>query len=127
MDARGFFPTSKPELRQNQFGGTIGGPVVIPKLYNGKNRTFFFSNYEGLRIHQQQFGRYTLPTDAQRAGDFSHTATGAVFTGTIVDPTNGAPFPGNIIPANRVTSQSQNIFGFMPHVNTPGAVFNYQI
>lgn len=127
MDARGFFPTSKPELRQNQFGGTVGGPVYIPKLYNGKNRTFFFSNYEGLRIHQQQFGRYTLSTDAQRSGNFSQTATGAPFTGTIVDPTSGAPYAGNIIPASQITVQSQNILKFMPHINTPGTVFNYQI
>ena len=66
MDARGFFPTSKPKLRQNQFGGTIGGPVLIPKVYNGKDRTFFFSNYEGIRIRQETFGRFTLPTDEQR-------------------------------------------------------------
>ena len=67
--------TSKPKLRQNQFGGTVGGPVYIPKIYNGKDRTFFFSNYEGIRIRQEQFGRFTLPTDEQRAGNLSRTSS----------------------------------------------------
>ena len=73
MDARGFFPTSKPKLRQNQFGGTVGGPVYIPKLYNGKDRTFFFSNYEGLRIRQEAFGRFIVPTEAQKGGGATAT------------------------------------------------------
>ncbi len=127
MDARGFFPTSKPKLRQNQFGGTVGGPVYIPKLYDGRDKTFFFSNYEGIRIRQEQFGRFTLPTDEQRAGNLTRTAAGAPFTGTILDPTNGQPFPGNIIPGNRIAGQAQAVLGYFPHVNTPGEVFNYQI
>jgi hypothetical protein len=127
LDARGFFPTSKPKLRQNQFGGTVGGPVLIPKLYNGKDRTFFFSNYEGIRIRQEQFGRFTLPTDEQRSGDMRLTSAGAPFTGTVLDPSTGLPFPGNVVPTNRITSQSQNILNYFPRVNTPGQVFNYQI
>ncbi|HEU0120500.1 MAG TPA: TonB-dependent receptor [Bryobacteraceae bacterium] len=127
MDARGFFPTSKPKLRQNQFGGTIGGPVIIPKLYDGHNRTFFFSNYEGIRIRQEQFGRYTLPTDAQRAGDLSLTAAGAPNTTPVIDPLTGTAFPGNQIPANRIPAQSQAILKYFPRVNTPGQIFNYQI
>ncbi len=127
MDARGFFPTSKPKLRQNQFGGTVGGPVYIPKLYKGKDRTFFFSNYEGLRIRQEQFGSYIVPTDAQRNGDLSRTFSGAPFTGTIIDPGSGLPFAGNIVPANRITSQAKNLIGFLPQENKPGSLFNYQI
>src|SRR5581483_9102774 len=84
LDARGFFPASKPKLRQNQFGGTIGGPVYIPKLYNGKDRTFFFSNYEGIRIRQTQFGSFIVPTDDQRNGNLTRTSTGAPFTGTVI-------------------------------------------
>ena len=99
----GFFPTSKPKLRQNQFGGTFGGPVYIPKLYDGRNRTFFFSNYEGIRIRQEQFGRYTVPSDAQRGGDFSRTYTGAPYTGSGTGSSRSrTPFPGNIIPPNRI-------------------------
>src|SRR5579862_7322727 len=80
-------------------GGTVGGPVYLPKLYNGKNRTFFFSNYEGLRIRQQSFGSFIVPTDAQRAGDLSHSFAGALLATPILDPTNGVPFAGNSIPA----------------------------
>ncbi len=127
MDARGFFPSTKPKLRQNQFGGTVGGPVYIPKLYNGKDRTFFFSNFEGIRIRQEQFGRFTLPTDDQRSGNVSRTAAGAPAAAGIIDPTNGQPFAGNVVPAARITRQSQNILRYFPRVNKPGQVFNYEI
>ena len=54
MDARLFFATRKPPLRRNQFGANAGGPVWIPKLYNGRDKTFWFFNYEGLRLRQGQ-------------------------------------------------------------------------
>jgi outer membrane receptor protein involved in Fe transport len=56
---------------QNQFGGTFGGPVVIPHLYNGKNKTFFFANYEGFRLRQGAGLILSVPTQAMRNGDFS--------------------------------------------------------
>src|SRR5712691_8786240 len=127
MDARGFFPTSKPKLRQNQFGGTVGGPVYIPKLYRGKDHTFFFSNYEGLRIRQEQFGAFIVPTNAQRNGDLTRTFSGAAFTGTIIDPASGLPFVGNVIPSNRITAQAKNLISFLPQENKPGSIFNYQV
>lgn len=127
MDARGFFPTTKPKLRQNQFGGTVGGPVFIPKIYNGKDRTFFFSNYEGIRIRQEQFGRFIVPTEAQRTGNFTRTSAGAPFTGAVLDPQTGQAFAGNIIPANRISPQARNILRFWPQENTPGTLFNYQV
>ncbi|MCI0621657.1 MAG: TonB-dependent receptor [Acidobacteria bacterium] len=127
MDARGFFPTSKPKLRQNQFGGTVGGPVYLPKIYDGRNRTFFFSNYEGIRIRQEAFGRFIVPTEAQRAGDLSRTYAGDLNTGIVTDPVTGQPFTGNIIPASRITRQAKNIQAYYPGVNTPGGVFNYQV
>src|SRR5205823_1000207 len=81
--------------KQNQFGFTLGGPVVIPHVYNGKNRTFFFVDYEGLRIRQAQTLTSTVPTDAQRAGDFSSQLdlTQQVFN-TAPDPTLPTPVPG---------------------------------
>ncbi|MBM3774407.1 MAG: DUF1553 domain-containing protein, partial [Acidobacteria bacterium] len=126
MDARGFFPTSKPKLRQNQFGGAVGGPVYIPKLYNGRDRTFFFSNYEGIRIRQEQFGRFIVPTDEQRAGNLARDSQGRP-AAAVRDPRTGDPFPGNIIPADRITRQSRAILNYFPRVNTPGQVFNYQV
>src|SRR5581483_7580371 len=82
-------------FKQNQFGFTLGGPVVIPHVYNGKNRTFFFVDYEGLRVRQAQTLTSTVPTDAQRLGDFSSQLdlTQQVLN-TSPDPTLPTPFPG---------------------------------
>jgi hypothetical protein len=74
--------TPKPLLRQNQFGGDIGGPVILPR-YNGKNRTFFFFAYEGLRIHQEVLTITYVPTEAERNGDFSAIST------PLTDPISG--------------------------------------
>ncbi len=112
MNGRNFFATSIPELRQNQFGGTIGGPVYVPKVYNGKDKTFFFFNYEGLRGQTQALALDTTPSAAQRTGDLSLTQFGTKFTGTIVDPLTGVPFPGNIIPSSRIAPQAQKFCPF---------------
>lgn len=70
LDAKNFFDQTRPEYRQNQFGVTLGGPVKLPG-YDGHNRTFFFGDYEGLRVRQGQTQTSTVPTDAHKAGDFS--------------------------------------------------------
>src|SRR3954471_15738107 len=78
MDARNFFSpkgTAFPSFRLNQFGGSLGGPVVLPKMYNGTNRTFFFVHYEGFRRASQSLQLGNVPTVAMRRGDFSETPT----------------------------------------------------
>src|SRR5579885_303937 len=110
LDSRPYFAPGKTEYRQNQFGFTIGGPVLLPKVYNGRNRTFWFFNYEGNRIRQGNSSFLTIPTPAMIAGDLSKTLTGAPapqiynpYTGRVV---NGVvvrdPFPGNIIPSHLI-------------------------
>ena len=93
MDARNAFATQpdnsgriKPVLRYNQYGGTVGGPVYIPKLYNGKNKTFFFAGYEQWRFRNSELRFASVPTALQRNGDFSNTrdANGNLFP--IYDP-----------------------------------------
>ncbi len=84
LDAKGFLNTTRPQLNQNQFGGTFGGAIV-------KDRTFFFTSYEGRRIRSGQQGQLVnVPTTGQRGGDFSQifdpTGTMNAFTGNIVDP-----------------------------------------
>ncbi|HWB97393.1 MAG TPA: TonB-dependent receptor, partial [Bryobacteraceae bacterium] len=112
FDARNFFATSKPPLRRNQFGGSLGGPIV-------KNRTFFFMNYDGTRQTQRGVTNAIVPTTAQRAGDLSAFAA-------IKDPLTGAPFPGNLIPGSRITAVSQNLLAYWPMPNQPaGARNNY--
>lgn len=106
MDARNFFSpkgTAFPSFRLNQFGFSLGGPVVIPSLYNGKNKTFFFVDYEGYRRDAQQLLLGNIPTVLMRDGNFTETpaiydplTTRAQGTGFARDA-----FPGNIIPANR--------------------------
>ncbi len=126
MNGRNFFATSIPELRQNQFGGTFGGPVYIPKVYNGKDRTFFFFNYEGLRGQTQAIALDTMPSAAERTGDLSLTQFGTKNTGATLDPLNGAPFPGNIIPTARIASQALKILPFFPLPNVFGPTsYNY--
>ena len=76
LDAADFFQNvngvKKGELRQNQFGFSIGGPIVIPHVYNGHNRTFFFGDYEGTRIRQGAFHNPTVPTAAEAASGFTN-------------------------------------------------------
>jgi len=109
----------KPLLRQNQFGGALGGPVLLPG-YNGRNRTFFFVSYQGLRVHQQGIALTTPLTAAERTGDFSDLLPGKVVT----DPTTGLPFPGNIIPKSRIDAYASNLIAkFMPLPNQPDGTY----
>jgi len=87
----------------NTFGGSFGGPLTIPGVYNGKDRTFFFFDYEGVRLDQTTVIQTFTPPAAWRTGNFS--ATGV----TIIDPTTGQPFPGNMIPLNRISSVAQKV------------------
>jgi hypothetical protein len=83
--------TPRPKLRYNDFGGTLGGPVLIPHLYNGKDKTFFFFSYEGRRVNQYVTGNALVPTANERAGNFSneyYLPTGAAATGWVTGPVN---------------------------------------
>jgi outer membrane receptor protein involved in Fe transport len=135
MDARRAFTVSKEPFRYNQFGGSIGAPIYIPKIYNGKNRSFFFFNYEEWRYSHFQSNILTVPTEIQRRGDFSQLrdVNGNPFL--IYDPNttkanpNGAGFvrdlfPGNIVPTSRMDPVSLNMLQFYPTPNrTPSNAF----
>jgi hypothetical protein len=98
----------------------VGGPVLIPKLYNGRNRTFFHFNVEWYRRNNTDTTFMSLPTAAEKQGDFS--ATGL----TIFDPTTGKPFPNNMIPQNRFSPLSKTLIPLMPDPSLPGYVNNLQ-
>ena len=118
----------RDSLRYNLYGGTLGGPVWIPKIYNGRNRTFFFFGYEGIKDRFPEPGLYTVPSAAQRNGDLSGLlALGSAYQ--IYDPLTGVqegsrirrqPLLGNIIPANRINPISKNYLGLYPLPNQPG-------
>ena len=116
LDSKGFFETAKGIYRQNNFGASLGGPVKIPHLYNGRNKTFFFAAYEGF-MNNQASNALTLsvPTPEMYDGDFSNwvDANGRMLV--IYDPATTRqnpsgtgfvrdPFPGNRIPANRFST-----------------------
>lgn len=82
---------SPSPFRQNQFGAQLNGPVFIPKLYNGRNRTFFLFGYEGWRFNQAAQTRYRVPTDAELSGDFSSS----ILNQNIYDPATTRPDPSN--------------------------------
>jgi hypothetical protein len=109
-------PVSAP-FKWNQYGFTLGGPVWIPKVFNGKNRLFFVSNYEGFNLRQQTQTVYTTFPAAFRTGDFSQALPAHVIT----DPLTGAPFPNNMIPANRLDPLAIKLLQYYPTPNIPSA------
>ena len=113
LDAKNFFdrPGRIPEYRRNQYGASVGGPIK-------KNKTFFFGNYEGTRIRQGITKVATEPTAAMKTGDFSALST-PIFDPTLVNGVR-VQFPGNIIPANRISPVGQNVVNLYPNPNTPG-------
>jgi hypothetical protein len=117
LDAAGYFTHTNPSGPYRQFfGGTIGGPVYIPHLYNGKNKTFFFFDWEEFLQPGSYESLASVPTQAMRNGDFSALLAQNVI---IYDPTNGNPFAGNIIPSSRINSVSQKFQStqYMPMPN----------
>ena len=127
FDANPYFNSgrSKVPFQQNQFGGSLGGPVILPKLYNGRNKTFFFGDYQGTRIHQGLTKVFTVPTAAMQAGNFSGIATIYDPESTIPSGTSyiRTPFPNNQIPAARFDPIMQKFAPYFPLPNTGGSQF----
>ncbi len=124
LDARPFAftavaPAHSP-FKWNQFGFTLGGPISIPKLFNGKDRLFFASNYEGFRERQQVQSVITTVPAAMRNGDFSQLLPATKIT----DPLTGAPFPGNMIPTTRLDHAAQVLLQYDPLPNVPGTTLS---
>jgi Carboxypeptidase regulatory-like domain/TonB dependent receptor len=121
LDARNFFAREREVLKRNQFGGTIGGPVTIPKLYHGRNRTFFFGSYEGMRERQGLVFNNIVPTAAMKRGDF-----GALLPARrIFDPNTGLAYTGNIIPMDQLSQQALYFAQFIPDPNTASGTFTH--
>ncbi|HLJ18148.1 MAG TPA: carboxypeptidase regulatory-like domain-containing protein [Bryobacteraceae bacterium] len=128
FDSRNTFAAAELPFRYNQYGLALGGPVLIPKLYNGKNRTFIFGNWEQYHYIKYSQSITSTPIAAQRNGDFSQLldATGKLIpvydpATTAVNPSGSGYirqlFPGNIIPASRLDPVAQKINQFYPLPN----------
>jgi hypothetical protein len=112
-----------PPLNRNEFGGSIGGPIDIPGVYNGKNKSFFFYAYERFSLRQKANQLVRVPTVAMRTGDFSGLINSAGVLQQLYDPnsTQGAdnkyartPFPGNIIPIQRISPLAKTLYAATP-------------
>jgi hypothetical protein len=174
LDAANFFENAggltKGKFRQNQFGGSFGGPVILPHLYNGKDKTFFFFDYEGTRIRQAIPYTSTVPTALERSSNYTNlselltqggtqtdvlnrtTPLGQVFdpattravlcnvqdavsgiTAPCPSGTNAGdqigfarePFPGNIIPANRLDPNAIALLNLFPAPNNSSLFSNF--
>ena len=123
LDARGYFENralpANPRERK-QFGGEVDGPLVIPGLYNGRNKTFFMGAYEGVRGEQISSPFASVPTALMRQGNFSEV------TRSIRNPFTGQPFPGNIIPSSLISPVSLRLLEYYPEANGTGLSSNYQ-
>jgi hypothetical protein len=115
----------KDPFKWNQFGFVLNGPVVIPKLFNGRNKLFFMTNYEWFRQRRSVIGNFTLPTDAQRSGDFTGITPNGIYDPNSKAVVNGVVtgtlFPGNRIPSSRFHPISQRLLAYYPSPNSPGS------
>ncbi|MBI1791096.1 MAG: TonB-dependent receptor [Acidobacteria bacterium] len=122
LDSRSYFAAARPDFKFNQFGFTLGGPLQIPKVYDGKNRTFFFFNYEGFQQRRAATQVVTIPNAAWRAGDLSRNLNGADRLPQAFDPYTEqrtgtdaqgraiytrTPFANNQIPLSRVPAYAK--------------------
>lgn len=127
LEANSFFNNQKglgnPLTHFNQYGATVGGPMLIPKLYNGRNKLFWFFAWESLKDSQPNTDFTTVPTDAEKQGNFSafnvpiYDPNSATLSGTTVIRT---AFPGNIIPTARLNPISQAYLKYYPEPNVTG-------
>jgi len=114
---------TKSLYQQNQYGFVLGGPVVIPKLYNGRNKLFFMSNYERLKYNNTINALYTMPPAAWFTGNLSS----ALPKTQLYNPYTGAPFPNNQIPSTMFDPTSVKYMPYWPaaNLNTATVANNY--
>jgi hypothetical protein len=115
LAAKNFFATQlpAPSYNRNEYGGNFSGPIILPHLYNGRDRTFFFLNYEGFNLLQANTSSQQVATAAERQGDFSGLPA-------IIDPLSGKPFTNNMIPAPRINTVDTRLGQLYPLPNTAG-------
>jgi hypothetical protein len=131
LDARNFFSPKVAEDDQNEYGVELGGPVVIPHVYDGHNKWFFYTYYDGYRYtNANTAATYSLFTPAMRVGDFSAAGIPVIYdpNTTSANAQGGftrTPYPGNIIPTSQISPISRYYVNLFPAPNRPGLTNNY--
>src|SRR6266508_2971575 len=123
LDNRGYFENRanpKNPRKRNQGGAQADGPLMIPGLYNGRNRTFFMGAYEGVRAEALSSQFVTVPTALMRQGNFSEVSA------IVRDPVTKVPYPGNIIPASQLSPIAIKLLQYYPATNRTGTANNVQ-
>jgi hypothetical protein len=119
LQGRAFNAITKPSLRFNNFGWNVGGPIFIPgRLNRNRDRLFFFVGGDYKQLRQGATNTWIVPTLAERSGNFSSLAAARY-------PINGQAFPGGIIPANRISTNTARLINLFPAPNFSGSGGNY--
>ena len=132
LDARNFFATTVAKDRQNEFGIEAGGPVFIPHLYDGRNKTFFYAYYDGFRYSNNNSGTiYSLLTPDMVKGNFSAATLPTIYDPNSTQPDGHGgftrtPYPGNIIPTGQISPISSYFASLFPAPNLPGLSSNFK-
>jgi carboxypeptidase family protein/TonB-dependent receptor-like protein len=143
LDARNFFEPQVPPFHRNQYGASVGGPLSVPGVYSGKDRTFYFLNFEGLRDNHSFFSRSHVPTLAERGGDFADLLDPSCSSPTVLadplalfNPSLPATIPGNnlnnlapFLPLGSLDPVGTALVQFYPQpniANAPCGGENYQ-
>ncbi len=124
-DATGYFDVQKSKLRRNQFGATVTGPVYLPKVYDGRNRTFFLVTWDSLRSVEGETQRGIVPWPEMLQGDFSRAVDAFGRPLKITDTLAKAPFPNNQIPQSRLDPVSLKMAAYFPKPNLTGSANNF--
>jgi outer membrane receptor protein involved in Fe transport len=124
-DALGYFDVEKSKLRRNQFGATVTGPVFIPRLYNGRNRTFFMVSWDSLRVVDGKTQRGIVPLPEMLLGDFSKATDAFGKPIKLTDTLAKAPFPNNRIPVSRFDPVALKLAAYYPKPNLTGSANNF--
>ena len=126
LDAKNYFDSPEkpiPPFKLNQFGFNFGGPIIVPHLFNGRNKLFFFGDYEGKRARQAQTFVSSIPIDPFRAGNFSSLLPRTVIMDPRANPRT--PLPNNIVPAAAIDATSARMVALYPQPNLQGTINNF--
>lgn len=132
LNARNFFSPGTDVVKRNQFGGTVGGPVVVPGLYHGKDKTFFFFGYQGTRIRNiGNTSSATVPTAAERSGDFSalldaNDPSNPFHKRIQINDRNGNPVSGNRLQPSQLDPAAVNFLQYLPPAGGTGSILYSQ-